>query len=206
MRKLLKIASKLISNHIKNRSKNDAKNWSKKDRRTSGNIGDQRLQKTKKIRNLRPWGRPIAIFGAGPAECADPAEALELGKIGSCDSARLCPETGAADLIEGGQRPVTAAPPFWFLAFWDLDGMTGRVYVRTVCRCNRWLAGSWQIPCRSLQFPNRNWYPKLRKSLKRRSKSIKNPKKWCPGALRKGPWKQGCKKAAARLRFWHAFY
>ena len=65
----------------------------------------------------------------------------------------------------------------------------GRVCVRTVCRCNRWPAGSWQIPGRSLQFPNRNWYPKLRKSLK-----IKNPKKWCPGALRKGPWKQGCKK------------
>ena len=36
-------------------------------------------------------------------------------------------------LIEGGQRPVTAAPPFWVLAVWDLDGMTGRVYGRTVC-------------------------------------------------------------------------
>ena len=30
--------------------------------------------------------------------------------------------------------------------------MTGRVYVRKVCRCNRWPAGSWQIPCRSWQF------------------------------------------------------
>ena len=42
-----------------------------------------------------------------------------------------------ADLIEGGQRPVTAAPPFWVLAVWDLVGMTGRVYVRKVRRCNR---------------------------------------------------------------------
>ena len=41
------------------------------------------------------------------------------------------------EFIEGGQRPVTAAPLFWVLAVWDLVGMTGWVYVRTVCRCNR---------------------------------------------------------------------
>ena len=26
-------------------------------------------------------------------------------------------------IIEGGQRPVTAAPPFWDLAVWDLVGI-----------------------------------------------------------------------------------
>ena len=40
-------------------------------------------------------------------------------------------------LIEGGQRPVTAAPPFWVMAVWGLAGMAGRVYARTVSRCNR---------------------------------------------------------------------
>ena len=39
--------------------------------------------------------------------------------------------SGISLFIEGGQRPVTAAPPFWVLAVWDLDGMTGRVCVRT---------------------------------------------------------------------------
>ena len=38
--------------------------------------------------------------------------------------------------IEGGQRPVTAAPLFWVLAVWDLVGMTGRVS-RKVGGCNR---------------------------------------------------------------------
>ena len=42
-----------------------------------------------------------------------------------------------ADLIEGGQRPVTAAAPFWVMAVWGLAGMTRRVYARTVSRCNR---------------------------------------------------------------------
>ena len=50
--------------------------------------------------------------------------------------ARRAPE-GAADLIEGGQRPVTAAPPFWGLAVCDLAGITGPVYVRKVRGCNR---------------------------------------------------------------------
>ena len=39
--------------------------------------------------------------------------------------------------IEGGQRPVTAAPPFWGLAVCDLAGITGPVYVRKVRGCNR---------------------------------------------------------------------
>jgi hypothetical protein len=60
------------------------------------------------------------------------------------------PRNGGGGFIEGGQRPVTAAPPFWVLAIWDLIGMTGRVYVRKVSGCNRWPAGSWQIPCRFL--------------------------------------------------------
>ena len=34
--------------------------------------------------------------------------------------------------IEGGQRPVTAAPPFWGLAVCDLAGITGPVYMRKV--------------------------------------------------------------------------
>ena len=40
-------------------------------------------------------------------------------------------------LIEGGQRPVTAAPPFWGLAVCDLAGITGPVYVRKVRGCIR---------------------------------------------------------------------
>ena len=39
--------------------------------------------------------------------------------------------------IEGGQRQVTAAPPFWGLAVCDLAGITGPVYVRKVRGCNR---------------------------------------------------------------------
>ena len=81
MRKLMKMDLKSSPNPMKNRSKNDAKNWSKKGLRKFWKIGERRLQKSKKIRNLRSWGRPVAIFGAGLAECADPAEALELGKI-----------------------------------------------------------------------------------------------------------------------------
>ena len=34
--------------------------------------------------------------------------------------------------IEGGLRPVTAAPPFWGLAVCDLAGITGPVYGRVV--------------------------------------------------------------------------
>ena len=68
MRKLSKIASKLISNLAKNRSKNYAKNQSKRDRRKSGKIGDQRLQKSKKIGNLspesHPRGRPGGMCGS----------------------------------------------------------------------------------------------------------------------------------------------
>ena len=39
--------------------------------------------------------------------------------------------------IEGGQRPVTAAPPFLGLAVCDLAGILGPVYVRMVRGCNR---------------------------------------------------------------------
>ena len=35
--------------------------------------------------------------------------------------------------VEGGQRPVPAAPPVWVLTVWDLFGFSGRVYVRKVC-------------------------------------------------------------------------
>ena len=34
--------------------------------------------KSKQIGKLRPEGRPIPILGIVPADCADPAEALEL--------------------------------------------------------------------------------------------------------------------------------
>ena len=44
-----------------------------------------------------------------------------------------------------------------------------------------------------VQSDGRNWSPnsnkRSRKSLKNDPKSIKNPKKWCPGALRKRYWK-----------------
>ena len=59
--------------------------------------------------------------------------------------------------IEGGQRPVTAAPPFWGLAVCDLAGITGPVYVRKVRGCNRWPADSWQIPGRLLADSGRSW-------------------------------------------------
>ena len=64
---------------------------------------------------------------------------------------------GTIIFIEGGQRPVTAAPLFWVLAVWDLAGMIGPVYVRKVRGCNRWPADSWQIPGRSWQTPGRFW-------------------------------------------------
>ena len=43
-------------------------------------IGEASDQKSENIAKLRPEGRPVPIFGAGPAECAEPAEALELCK------------------------------------------------------------------------------------------------------------------------------
>ena len=74
---------------------------------------------------------------------------LEIGKI-EVGFSTPGPRNGGGGFIEGGQRPVTAAPPFWVIAIWDLIGMTGRVYVRKVSGCNRRPAGSWQIPCRVL--------------------------------------------------------
>ncbi len=44
-------------------------------------IGEARVQKPKNIGNLRPEGRLDPILGEGLAECAGPAEALELVKI-----------------------------------------------------------------------------------------------------------------------------
>ena len=53
------------------------------------------------------------------------------------DPARFVPREVAVDSIEGGQRPVTAPPPFWGLAVCDLAGITGPAYVRKVRGCNR---------------------------------------------------------------------
>ena len=64
--------------------------------------------------------------------------------------------------VARGQSPPP--PPFWFLAVWDLVDMSVRVYVRTVCRCNRSPAGSWQTPRRSWPFWSRAWRQGVPKS------------------------------------------
>ena len=65
---------KWVPKSKKNRCEKRLKNYRAEVRQ----IGERRLHKSKKIRNLRPEGRFHTIFWAGPAECADPAEALEL--------------------------------------------------------------------------------------------------------------------------------
>ena len=54
-----------------------------------------------------------------------------------CTFSTFRPRRGAADLVEGGQRPVIAASPFCILAVLDLLGINGRVSVRKVEGCNR---------------------------------------------------------------------
>ena len=61
---------------------------------------------------------------------------LEIDKIDFLSSTPGI-RNGGGGFIEGGQRPVTAAPPFWGLAMCDLVGITGRVYPRKARRCNR---------------------------------------------------------------------
>ena len=65
--------------------------------------GETWVQKSEKIGNLRPEGRPAGILGRGPAECAGPAEALELVKTLTVHLARLDPRNGG-----GGFKALSA--------------------------------------------------------------------------------------------------
>ena len=70
----------LSQNQPRKRWKIDSKTRSKNDREKIRKIGEASDQKSKKIGKLRPEGRPGPILGAGLAEFAGPAEALELAR------------------------------------------------------------------------------------------------------------------------------
>ena len=129
----------------------------------------------------------------GPAECADPAEALELASSYMLVQHASPPE-GATDLIEGGQRTVTAAPPFWIITVRDLVGITGRVYVKECVDAIvdlLILGRSWQIrfrillvSCKSRKNICKNLFKKgARNNDKSINKSVQIAKKTTPNRL-----------------------
>ena len=115
------------------------------------------LKLKKKIGKMRPESRPHVFLGGGTSE-----EAWLGWGIGACKFvdvclARFAPWRGAADLLmwpEASHR----RPPILYLC-----GLGSRWHQRAVYRggkvdgCNRWPAGSCQIPCHFLQFVWQCW-------------------------------------------------
>ena len=83
------------------------------------------IEKDRKFEARRSSTR---YFGAGPAECAEPAEALELVKFSRCCSVRLRPETGAADSKRGARIPPCLFNDLSLVVVvWSLGGEDHRI-------------------------------------------------------------------------------